>query len=187
MVKLVTFAILIFTMQTAQNPKSICDSVDKYNRDFIQGDTDKKCKVHLINQKECCKPKSYGGLGLRSMRQLYVAILSKLRWRLIKDEGSVQANILKRKCFNNKSGLQVLSRKSGASDIQNGIVHGLDLLRMGCCQNVRNGKDVCFWKDVWLDNEALKNKALMEISNKDMEENTEEFWDKETGWQWNIF
>lgn len=52
-------------MQTMEIPVSVCDKLDKINRNFLWGDTDKKKKMHLINWNKVCKSKDNGGLGIR--------------------------------------------------------------------------------------------------------------------------
>lgn len=90
------------------------------------------------------------------------------------------AETLKGKYFGERQGLQASAYECGASQVWNGIVRGLDLLKEGSRWEVRNGKDVCFWKDNWLINEPLSDKVLRDISNQDMEKKVE-FWNKDVG------
>jgi hypothetical protein len=43
-----TFALPMYTMQTALLPQKVCDELDGMNRNFLWGSTDEKGKVHLV-------------------------------------------------------------------------------------------------------------------------------------------
>lgn len=91
LIKSMTLAIPGYVMQTTKIRKAICDSIDKCNRSFLQGDNDQKRHVHLVSWKEMCKPKANGGLGIRLMRQTNSAMLAKLGWRIITSPDSLWA------------------------------------------------------------------------------------------------
>lgn len=61
----ISSAIPIYSMQTVQFPISICDKLDKMNRDFLWGHNETSTKVHLVKWGFVCKPKFMGGLGLK--------------------------------------------------------------------------------------------------------------------------
>ena len=73
-------------MQTMALPKTVCNTLDKMNRDFIWGDTNTSKKVHLVNWNTLCKPKNLGGLGLREDYNNNLAMLSKLGWKVLRGE-----------------------------------------------------------------------------------------------------
>lgn len=83
LIKSISFSILAYVMQTVELPKSIYDVVHRANRRFLWGDSKNRKNVHLLRWDEVCKPKSQGGLGIRSMRQANTTLLSKLVWRLL--------------------------------------------------------------------------------------------------------
>ncbi|KAL6138042.1 hypothetical protein ACLB2K_063330 [Fragaria x ananassa] len=49
LIQSVASSIPVYAMQTAKLPISICDSLDRLNRNFLWGDTDQQRKVHLTN------------------------------------------------------------------------------------------------------------------------------------------
>jgi len=69
-------------METTRLPRSICDDIDRKTRRFLWGGTSNERKPHLVKWEIVTKPKSSGGLGLRSMRHLNSAFLAKLGYRL---------------------------------------------------------------------------------------------------------
>ncbi|CAN1148252.1 Putative ribonuclease H protein At1g65750 [Linum perenne] len=65
-------------MQTAFLPVSLCKKIDRKIRNFIWGSAEGVKRIHNVNWDTICKPKSQGGLGLRSARDLNKAFLMKL-------------------------------------------------------------------------------------------------------------
>ncbi|CAN1800035.1 Putative ribonuclease H protein At1g65750 [Linum perenne] len=72
-----------YVMQTAVLPVHICDGIDRKIRNFIWGSTNGARKIHNINWDMVCRPKSLGGLGLRSARELNRAFIMKLVWGVL--------------------------------------------------------------------------------------------------------
>lgn len=56
----ITSSIPICSMQTIQLSISICDKLDKLNRDFLWRHNEEKAKIHLVKWYSVCKPKSMG-------------------------------------------------------------------------------------------------------------------------------
>lgn len=79
-----TFALPMYTMQTALLPQKVCvcDELDRMNRNFLWGSTDEKGKVHLVGWHHITKSRLRGGLGIRSARRCKIAMLGKLDWAL---------------------------------------------------------------------------------------------------------
>ncbi|CAN1800069.1 Putative ribonuclease H protein At1g65750 [Linum perenne] len=69
-----------YVMQTAFLPVHICEAIDKKIWDFIWGSVQGGRRIHNINWETVCEPKSFGGLGLRSARDLNKAFLMKIVW-----------------------------------------------------------------------------------------------------------
>lgn len=74
----VTSPILVYAMQMIKLPASVCEELDKLNRNFLWGDTDQKKKVHLCQWSMVCRPKSKGGLGIKRACVINHALLAKL-------------------------------------------------------------------------------------------------------------
>lgn len=68
LVKSATSSILVYTMQATDLPISVCNAINKCNRDFIWGDIEHKKKVYLVNWNKVWKPKATGGLGVQSLK-----------------------------------------------------------------------------------------------------------------------
>lgn len=88
-------------MQTMELPASVCDRIDRINRNFILGDTIGKRKLHLVNWQKVCKPKDKGGLGIRKARDQNLALLTKLGWKIASKENSLWVTLLCSKYLGN--------------------------------------------------------------------------------------
>lgn len=68
----------LYTMQSTQIPKGVCEEVEKAYKKFILSDSNFSRKVHLVRWKLVCQPKAHRGLGIRKMAFNNAAILMKL-------------------------------------------------------------------------------------------------------------
>lgn len=58
----------LYTMRTTKVPRNTCDDIDRKSINFLWGEQEGKRKVHLVAWDNVTKPRSKGGLGIRSMR-----------------------------------------------------------------------------------------------------------------------
>ncbi|KAM2666646.1 hypothetical protein EV2_018455 [Malus domestica] len=69
-------------------PVSTCDLIDGLNRKFLWGSFEVKSKTCLVRWSSVCLPKNKGGLGLKRMKYMNVALLANSSWRLLqRDDG----------------------------------------------------------------------------------------------------
>ncbi|CAL8168851.1 unnamed protein product [Prunus armeniaca] len=151
LIQSVTSAVPVYAMQTAKLPTSVCDALDKLNRNFFWGGSEKRSRVHLCQWDLVCRPKSKGGLGFKKTGAMNQALLAKIGWRLhIKDEG-LWAKIYKAKYLKGHSILDdsVIFRQD-CSSTWRGVLHGAALLRKGMLWRIGDGGTVKFWKDNWV-------------------------------------
>ncbi|CAL9013233.1 unnamed protein product [Prunus brigantina] len=99
----ISSAIPIYSMQTVQFPISICDKLDRMNRDFLWGHNETSTKVHLVKWGSICKPKFMGGLGLKQTHLMNQALLAKSGWKLLQRDQGLWSHILNRKYLKNQS------------------------------------------------------------------------------------
>ncbi|XP_004297900.1 PREDICTED: putative ribonuclease H protein At1g65750-like [Fragaria vesca subsp. vesca] len=143
---------------------SICNTLDRLNRNFLWGHTEEKKKIHLVKWDTVCKPKCYGGLGLKKSSCVNQALLAKTGWRLLQKELGLWAEALNKKylkddCIMQKSTLPF----SASSNTWKGILYGAQLLPNGVKWRIGPGTEISFWNDVWTDLGALSDIALKPI------------------------
>lgn len=83
LIQSVSSAIPYYVMQTVRLPVNVVDEVERINRQFFWGDDSGKRKMHTVAWENICLPKEQGGLGLRRLRDMNMALLAKLGWRLL--------------------------------------------------------------------------------------------------------
>ncbi|CAN1745014.1 Protein DETOXIFICATION 42 [Linum perenne] len=148
-------AIPSFVMQTAFLPVHVCEAIDKKVRDFIWGSVQGGRKIHNINWETVCKPKSLGGMGLRSARDLNRAFLMKIVWGLVSRPTELWAKVLISKYLKKTDNGFVLARKKGFSAIWRRVLKVWPLVSNGLHWSIRNGRNTHFWTDRWVDSGIL--------------------------------
>ena len=59
----------------------VCSRLEKIQRDFLWGGGNLEKKPHLVNWKTVCLQKSSGGLGVRNLSKMNIALFCKWCWR----------------------------------------------------------------------------------------------------------
>ncbi|KAL6125131.1 hypothetical protein ACLB2K_073191 [Fragaria x ananassa] len=138
-------AIPMYAMQTAKFPVSLCDKLDKLNRDFIWGDVENKKMVHLVNWDTICQPKYLGGLGIKKTTDMNQDMLSKIGWRIFQHDNGLWANVLYAKYL--QHGCLFGNDYKPPSDVSStwrGVMHGAELIKNNLKWRVGNGNSIKF-------------------------------------------
>ncbi|KAL6208769.1 hypothetical protein ACLB2K_019714 [Fragaria x ananassa] len=183
LIQSVTSSIPIYAMQTAKLPSSICEKLDKLNRDFLWGDSEQKRKIHLTNWDMVCRPKCFGGLGIKKSSDMNKAMLAKVSWRIIQEDKGLWNEIYQQKYLKADSILQKnYDKPTNCSSTWSAIVSGAELLRKGVQWRIGNGCTAKFWVDSWSPCGILENVAL-DHEIIDLHAYVCDFW---TGNSWNL-
>ncbi|KAL5565757.1 hypothetical protein UlMin_028921 [Ulmus minor] len=124
-------------MQATKIPASICAKLDARIRSFWWGfSSNGRTSICLKAWDALCRPKSCGGIGFRKMADFNKALLSKWGWNLISGTTSFCLDILRSRyiCFGKTSWMP------------------LDVLNLGACYLVGDGRSIDPWKDPWVPN-----------------------------------
>ncbi|CAN1808124.1 Putative ribonuclease H protein At1g65750 [Linum perenne] len=140
-----------YVMQTAFLPISLCDQIDRKIRNFIWGSTEGARKIPNVNWQTVCKPKSLGGLGLRSARELNKAFLMKVAWGVFSRPDELWVKVLLTKYMKQSVNGWCLKRKSGHSATWRGVLSVWEATLGGLQWSIRDGRRTKFWTDTWLD------------------------------------
>ncbi|CAL8078089.1 unnamed protein product [Prunus armeniaca] len=152
----VTLAIPVYAMQTSKLPRSICEDLDKVNRNFFWGGSEKKHKIHLCQWDLVCKPKSKGGLGLKKTHDMNQALLAKVGWRLLRKDEGLWAQIFEKKYIKRHSFCEPnMVPKQNYSPTWKGTMFGAQLLDKRLIWRLGKGDKVKFWRDKWISDVPL--------------------------------
>ncbi|CAN1123634.1 Putative ribonuclease H protein At1g65750 [Linum perenne] len=140
-----------YVMQTAFLPVSLCDQIDRKIRNFIWGSTEGARRIHNVNWQTVCMPKSLGGLGLRSARELNKAFLMKVAWGVFSRPDELWVKVLLTKYMKQSINGWCLKRRSGHSATWRGVLSVWEATLRGLQWSIRDGRRTKFWTDTWLD------------------------------------
>ncbi|GKV21520.1 hypothetical protein SLEP1_g31494 [Rubroshorea leprosula] len=97
LVSFVLASIPNYFMQVMWLPSSVHKEIDIISRNFLWGSVDDQRKIHLVDWDTICKPKTHGGLGIRSARNANTIAMSKLNWRIHTEKDKMWREVLVKK------------------------------------------------------------------------------------------
>lgn len=74
---------ILHDVQSTLLPKGICNSIDKWIRNFLWGSTLTKMRCHLVQWDVVTRLKDEGGLDIRTTKGMHMAFMTKLGWRFL--------------------------------------------------------------------------------------------------------
>ncbi|KAK3189299.1 hypothetical protein Dsin_028860 [Dipteronia sinensis] len=106
-------------------------------------------KISWIKWQDLYLTKSHGGFDFKDLSVFNQTLIAKQAWKVLLEQDSLIARLLKAKYFRNVDFLQA-SLKSGSSYIWRSIIWGRSLLMKGLRWKVGNGRSIRIFKDRWL-------------------------------------
>lgn len=173
----------IYTMQTSLLPLGVIDNIEQKIRNFIWGGTDNKRGCNLVNWEIVTRRKEEGGLGVKRLRDMNLALITKLGWRYIKEPGLIWTEVLRDKYGKRNADRVNLTCRDTDSKQWQAIVKAADTIKQGARMMVLSGKQTYFWIDKWLLKENLEAHAKRAIDDRDRTKKVSDYWDKNQGWQ----
>ena len=88
LLKLVFTPVPLFYLSFSKAPESVCKNIISMQRKFLWGWGKDTKPISWVSWEKACQPKEEGGLRIKDIRILNVALLAKWKWRfLIEDRG----------------------------------------------------------------------------------------------------
>ena len=147
LIKNVLSSIPLHLLATVSPPKSVFAYLERLFANFFWGSVDGDLKYHWIRWEDLCVPKEEGGIGFRSLEDVFHAFSIKLWWRF-RQNTSLWANFLMAKyCSNAHPGMVVDS--AGASYTWHRMLHVREIAEQHITFIVHS-ESSNFWFDNWL-------------------------------------
>jgi hypothetical protein len=195
LLNLVLSAIPIFYLSFLKLPKTVWKLIRRIQRDFLWGAKGGRKRICWVKWDVVCQPKRLGGLGVRDIRAVNISLLTKWRWRLLKDDNALWKEVLKGKygelVIGNVElgdGCRPWFSSLWWKDICGiGINLGNDWLSREIIRKMGNGVQTSFWKECWLGSVPLCEKfpRLFSISLQ-KEESIASVWSPNDVGGWNF-
>lgn len=144
----------VYTMQAMAIPRGTCEEIDRTCRNFLWGDNQESKKMHLVRWEEVCKPREFGGLGLRQARDFNDALLAKLAWQMHTMPDKLWVKAMRSK-YVKQGDFATAQVPVNASWEWKSIVRGREIIEANVGWRVGNGRSINFWTDRWIGDRSL--------------------------------
>nr|XP_025616741.1 uncharacterized protein LOC112709055 [Arachis hypogaea] len=149
LIKAVIQAIPVYAMNVIKFPKSFCRKIESAIARFWWTNNGKERSIHWKSWTNMTKSKANGGLGFKDLECQNIAHLAKQAWRLLNEEDTIWAKILKAIYYPNCN-LWEAERGGNASWIWKSILEGRDFLRRKGRWSLGSGAGIDIWEDNWV-------------------------------------
>ncbi|WJX73641.1 hypothetical protein P8452_57400 [Trifolium repens] len=166
LINLVLAAIHLFYLSLFKMPMKTWKKIVSIQRNFLWGGANNKSKIAWVKWVDVCRSKEDGGLGVKNLRLMNIALLTKWRWRLLTSQDSLFSLVLKAKYGENIGFSPNLSQERNKSIASLWWKDVCDLGRISSiddgdwCNEIMikkmgNGGGTRFWLDLWIGNSPL--------------------------------
>ena len=152
-------AIHIFYMSVIKMFVSVWKKIIRLQREFLWGGVKRSRSIPWVSWAVVCKPKHEGGLGVRDLHQVNLALLAKWRWCHLLGDGGLWRDILIARygdCHpsphlgGRPSRLRVVSSSWSCISLMGGDREAIeDWFSNGVARVIGDGLSTHFWHDPW--------------------------------------
>ncbi|CAL5355404.1 unnamed protein product [Camellia sinensis] len=156
----------IFYLYLFKMPKCVIKEVDKVQVSFLWGDLDVKRKVRLVSWKDVSLTKMQGALGVRSLGQVSICLLTKWWWRFCNEKQALwkrlifsEYSIRTGSWFHSQGTITICSwiwKDIMGLASENPALFNFFLTNSELV--IGNGGSISFWKDIWVGTKCLQSK-----------------------------
>ncbi|KAJ0845937.1 putative RNA-directed DNA polymerase [Helianthus annuus] len=161
LIKSVLNALPTYFLSLFKAPVKVLEALDKIRRIFFWGGSEEKAKMNWVAWDKTIAPVEYGGLGFGSIRDANLAMLAKWWWRFKTEKDSLWRRVIWAIHHNSRAWNAIPAKvtisgpwKSIISIRQSLLPAGIDL-KEAVYAEVKNGGNVHFWLDSWIDPQPL--------------------------------
>ncbi|KAJ0842900.1 putative reverse transcriptase zinc-binding domain-containing protein [Helianthus annuus] len=144
-------------------PKAIISKLEKIRRDFLWGKAGSGHKLRWVRWELVTRPKKMGGIGLGGIKEFNLAMLSKWWWRIREEPRQLWAEVISAIHKTKNNNLLIPLKKTIVGTWKDISSMEVEFLKYGVNiqeklkVKVGNGNKTRFWKDVWLEQQPLKD------------------------------
>ncbi|KAF6175810.1 hypothetical protein GIB67_003298 [Kingdonia uniflora] len=134
-------------------PMSIVKERERILRNFLWSGNSAIKKSCVVGWNKTCKPRKEGGIDIRSLKEVNLALLMKLAWNFLNGQDD-WAKFMRAK-FNTKAGNRIYSTQE--SSVWAGIRGAVSEVEQRSGWIVGDGKDIDLWRNNWCHQRPLKD------------------------------
>ncbi|XP_026399408.1 uncharacterized protein LOC113295273 [Papaver somniferum] len=141
----------VYYMSLFFMPASVAKKLGKIMSNFLWNDNKGKKKMKLVKWPAFCRRRKFGGLGVKKIKTMNKALLTKWLWRF-----STEDNVLWKDIIDEKYGVEQLGWFSKIPKITyerslwKGIMNCSAIFKNHIKFKVNSSRNTSFWKDRWL-------------------------------------
>ncbi|CAH1444098.1 unnamed protein product [Lactuca virosa] len=128
--------------------KGITNDIEKIMRNFLWKSGENKKGVAKVAWNEICKPKIYGGLGLKNLKYWNIALLSSIIWKILSGQNSLWVKWVNSYLLEDRSFWDVGYKDKMSWSWRNLLKIRLHLREFFYVQ-IGNGEGTFMWFDNW--------------------------------------
>lgn len=139
-----------YAMNVFLLPKGLCRELETLMNSFWWGCERREGRgIRWSTWESLCKPKKFGGMGFRRVRDMNLAMLGKQGWKFLTHPDALVTKVFKARYFPNGSFLEA-KRGSNPSFVWASIWEAQGLLSEGVQWRIGDGRTVRVWGVPWL-------------------------------------
>lgn len=151
LVKSVAMVVPPYVMHAFLLLVSMCDKLDRLSWHFLWGVAEEgKMYLFLRNWDKICAPKQVGGLGIRRARDMNIAYVTKLGWKVYIESDRPWVKLIRSKYLRGRMTMEIQRTAQASSWIWNGIKSCKNSLDKSCCYQVGQHSILSIHEDPWL-------------------------------------
>jgi len=142
------------TMQCYKLPSRVTDQLDRINRDFFWKASPASRGMPLVAWDTICRPKKFGGLGLRKTAPVNTAFLAKLVWKFLTRADNYWVQQMRAK-YGTPDQFFTSRSKPTDSWAWKCLLRVRPFIQQGIRWKVGNGHSIRFWTDNWCSEDSI--------------------------------